>query len=262
LIPSSQTPLERIEVSEFIRSPYLQVLTYPKPSLRTAKSRLSQLSELGVTHVAFGGRTKIGRLGVVGLGTVSVVVRATVKGEERALKIRRADANRPTMLDEFRLTQAANRARVGAYAYEATKDLLLLQLIEGEDIDDHFKPFGGVGTRGRIREVIHRLLNQCRKLDLVGLDHGQLSDLRQHVIMAGDEPYIIDFESSSMGRRPRNVTTAAQYLLIGGRSSPRIRKLLGLKKSYEPLLKGLKEYKRDMSDENYVKVLNSLGIFI
>ena len=260
MIPSSQTPLERIEVSKFIRTPYLQVLTYPKPNLKIAKTRLSQLSKLGVTHVAFGGRTRIGRLGLVGLGTVSVVVRAMVRGEEMALKIRRTDANRPSMFDEFRLTQTANRIGVGAYAFDASKDLLLLQLIEGEDLDDHFRSFSGIGTRRRTREVLHRLLNQCRKLDLVGLDHGQLSDLRKHVIMAGDEPYIIDFESSSMGRKARNVTTAAQYLLIGGRSSPRIRKLLGLR-SHDPVLKALREYKEDMSDENYVRLLNALGIF-
>ena len=134
-----------------------------------------------------------------------------------------------------------------------------MQLIEGEDIDDHLRMVTGKGTRGRVREIIHLLLNQCRKLDLIALDHGQLSDLRKHVIMAGDEPYIIDFESASIGRTPKNVTTAAQHLLIGGRSSPLVRRLLGLK-SYEPVLQSLKGYKRDMSDGNYVAILNTMGI--
>lgn len=197
----------------------------------------------------------------MGLGTVSVVVRATVEGNEQALKIRRCDANRETMLDEYRLTQKANRVGVGAYAAAATRDFLVMQLVEGEEIDDHLRQIRGVGTRGRVREIIHRLLNQCRKLDLVGLDHGQLSDLRKHVIMAGDEPYIIDFESSSLGRTPKNVTTAAQHLLIGGRSAPMVKRLLGLK-SHEAVLRTLRNYKTDMSDENYVAILNAVGIFI
>jgi putative serine/threonine protein kinase len=196
----------------------------------------------------------------VGLGTVSVVVRATVKGNEQALKIRRCDANRKSMLDEYKLTQTANQIGVGAYASAAARDFMVIQLVEGEDIDDHLRGIKGVGTRGRVREIIHRLLNQCRKLDLVGLDHGQLSDLRKHVIMAGDEPYIIDFESSSRGRSSKNVTTAAQNLLIGGRSAPLVRRLLGLK-SYDAALQALRNYKKDMSDDNYVAILNTLGIF-
>ena len=251
--------MERIGVSDFARTPYLQVLTYPRPNLSVARSRLSQLEKLGVTDVIFRGRTKIGRLGLVGIGTVSVVVRAVVAGSEVALKIRRCDANRKTMLDEYHLTQTANRIRVGAYASAASKDFIVMQLVEGEELDDHLRAFSGVGTRGRTREVIHRLLNQCRKLDLVGLDHGQLSDLRKHVIMAGDEPYIIDFESSSTGRKPKNVTTAAQYLLIGGRSSPRVRRLLGMR-SYEGALRALRAYKEDMSDGNYVAILRAVGV--
>jgi putative serine/threonine protein kinase len=255
----SQTASEQIRISEFVRTPYLQVLTYPRPNIAVAKSRLKQLEKLGVSDVSFGGRTKIGRLGLVGLGTVSVVVRATVNGNEEALKIRRCDANRISMMDEYKLTGTANRIGVGAYAVAATKDFMVMHLIEGEDINDHLRTIKGIGTRGRVREIIHRLLNQCRKLDLVGLDHGQLSDLRKHVIMAGDEPYIIDFESSSMGRTPKNVTTAAQNLLIGGRSAPLVRRVLGLK-SYDGVLEALKGYKKDRSDGNYVRILNSLGI--
>jgi putative serine/threonine protein kinase len=244
-----------------VRIPYLQVLTYPRPNIAVARSRIKQLEKLGVTEISFGGRTKIGRLGLVGLGTVSIVVRATVEGNEQALKIRRCDANRKSMLDEYRLTQTANRIGVGAYAAAASKDFLVMQLVEGEEIDDHLREITGVGTRGRVREIIHRLLNQCRKLDLVGLDHGQLSDLRKHVITAGDEPYIIDFESSSLGRTPKNVTTAAQNLLIGGRSAPLVKRLLGLK-SHDKVLQALRNYKKTMDDENYVAILNAVGIFI
>lgn len=256
----SQIASEQIPVNDFSRTPYLHVLTYPRPNLAVARARIRQLEKLDVKQVSFGGRTKIGRLGLVGIGTVSVVVRATIEGSEYALKIRRCDANRKTMLDEYRLTQVANRIGVGAYAFAATRDFMVMQLVEGEDVDDHLRSIKGVGTRGRVREIIHRLLNQCRKLDLVGLDHGQLSDLRKHVIMAGDAPYIIDFESSSRGRSPKNVTTAAQNLLIGGRSSPLVRRLLGLK-SEEVVLQALRTYKNEMSDGNYVAILNTLGIF-
>lgn len=211
--------------------------------------------------MVFEGHTKIGRLGLVGIGTVSVVVGGVVGGRIHALKIRRTDANRESMLEEYRLTQLANRIGVGAYSSAVTNDFMLMQLVEGEDLEQHLRSIGGVGTRGRAREIVHLLLNQCRKLDLIGLDHGQLSDLRKHVIMAGDTPYIIDFESASQDRSPKNVTAAAQYLLIGGRCAPFVRRLLGIK-SQTQVLEALKSYKKDRSDENYVMLLKTLGIII
>jgi predicted Ser/Thr protein kinase len=77
--------------------------------------------------------------------------------------------------------------------------------------------------------------------------------------MAGDIPYIIDFESSGRERAMKNVTTAAQHLLIGGRCAPLIKRQLGIK-SHEAILRALKAYKKDMSDENYVRLLGTVGI--
>ena len=257
----SQTASERIRLSEFARTPYLNVLTYPVLDLKAAKSRLQQLEDLGVEEVVFEGRTKIGRLGLVGIGTVSVVVRGIIGGRVHALKIRRADANRESMLEEYRLTEIANRIGVGAQAFAATRDFMVMQLVEGEDLEDHLRAIRGVGTRARVREILHLLLNQCRKLDLIDLDHGQLSDLRKHVIMAGDMPYVIDFESSSQRRAPKNVTTASQYLLIGGRCAPFVKRLLGIR-DQAPVLEALKAYKKDRSDGNYARLLKTIGIVI
>lgn len=258
----SQTPPETISVQQFDRMPYLKVLTYPRPNLRQAKSRIRQLVELGIEHVTFEGRTKIGRLGLVGIGTVGLVVKGTGKGnEEYALKIRRADANRESMAEEFRLTRLANRVRVGAPAYRCTKDVMSMRYIKGVELEDYVKGTTGRGSAKRIRELAHALLNQCRKLDLIGIDHGQLSNLRKHVIIDGETPYIIDFESASQDRAMKNVTTAAQYLFVGSRLSPRIKKSLSIKSS-DPILDTLRRYKAEMSDENYVRFLGTFGVTI
>ena len=76
---ASQTIPETIAVEQFDRMPYLTVLTYPRPNLSQAKSRIKQLVELGIEQVTFEGRTKIGRLGLVGIGTVGLVVKGTGK---------------------------------------------------------------------------------------------------------------------------------------------------------------------------------------
>jgi len=107
--------------------------------------------------------------------------------------------------------------------------------------------------------MIHSLLNQCRTLDIMGIDHGQLSNLRKHAIIAEGKPWIIDFESAGTGRKPRNVTTAAQYLLVGASISPLMRRTLGVRDT-EVLKRLLGEYKRGSSDYSYAKILECLKL--
>ncbi len=57
------------------------------------------------------------------------------------------------------------------------------------------------------------------------------------------------------------MTTAAQHLLIGGTCAPLIKRLLGVK-SIDTILAWLKAYKKDMSDENYMRLFNTIGVFI
>ena len=170
-----------------------------------------------------------------------------------------ADANRESMAEEFRMTRLANRVRVGAPVYGHTRDVMSMRYIRGVELEDYVKETTGRGSARRVREMAHALLNQCRKLDLIGLDHGELSNLRKHVIIEGETPYIIDFESASQNRTMKNVTTAAQYLFVGSRLSPRIKRVLSIKSS-DKILEALRRYKTEMSDENYVRFLRTFGV--
>lgn len=253
------THSERATLEQVVRTPYVQILTYPKISLRSAKSRVRQLEQLGVESLTFEGRAKIGRLGLLGIGTVGVVVKCTSGGEDYALKIRRTDANRPSLAGEYELTSFANKLGIGATVYRHSKDFLLLKLLDYVEFSDWIRELTGEGTRRRVRGMVHEVLNQCRKLDIMGLDHGQLSNLRKHVVVAEGRPWIIDFESASVSRKPSNVTSAAQYLLVGGRVSPLTRRLLGIRDT-GPVLKLLHEYKRGLDDFAYAKLLEQLKL--
>lgn len=255
-----QTVSETVDVRRLDRMPYLAILTYPRPNLVQAKSRIRQLTELGVERVTFEGRTKVGRLGLVGIGTVGLVVRGEGRGEEPcALKIRRADANRKSMEGEFKLTQFANKVRVGPPVYDCTRDVMSMRFIPGVELEEYVKSATGRGRARRVRDLAHVLLNQCRKLDLIGLDHGELSNLKKHVIIDGETPYIIDFESASRNRGVRNVTAAAQYLFVGSSISRSVRRALSIDDPKE-IVKSLGRYKREMSDENYVRFLGTFGV--
>ncbi len=250
---------ERASLELLVRTPYIQILTYPKISLRAAKARIRQLKKIGVAELVFEGRVRIGRLGILGLGTVGVVVKARAGDRDLALKIRRTDANRPSMDKEAALTQMVNRLEVGPSVVAHTKDFMLMQALDYQELDEWLKGLSGQGRREQARGMVHSLLNQCRKLDIMGVDHGQLSNLRKHAVMADGRPWIIDFESAGTSRRPRNVTTAAQYLLVGGRISPLLRRTLGLRDT-RPIVRLLSDYKSDMTDYTYSKLLEHLKL--
>jgi putative serine/threonine protein kinase len=250
---------ERANLEDLTRTPYIQVLTYPRISLREARSRISQLRQLGVDELVFEGRAKVGRLGILGLGTVGIVVRAEAKGRLCALKIRRTDANRSSMEEEYRITALANRVGIGPDVYSHTRDMILMKLLESQEIAEWLKGLHGKGSREQARMMVHSLLNQCRKLDIMGIDHGQLSNLRKHAVIAEGAPWIIDFESAGTERKAKNVTTAAQYLLVGGGLSPAMRRALGVRDT--ATLKGLlADYKKGLSDYAYSKILEHLRL--
>ena len=254
-------PSERASPEELARTPYVQVLTYPHISLREAKSRVRQLRSLGVEEVIFEGHAKVGRLGILGLGTVGIVVKARAKGTLFALKIRRTDANRPDMEEEVRITLLANRIGAGPDVFGHTRDMILMKLLEAKEISEWLKDIRGRGSRDEVRAMVHSLLNQCRKLDIMGIDHGQLSNLRKHAVIAEGKPWLIDFESAGTSRKPRNVTTAAQYLFVGGAIAPAMRRAVGLRET-ESLKELLGRYKRDPSDYSYAKLLEHLKLAV
>ncbi len=248
---------EHANPEDLVRTPYIQVLTYPRISLREAGYRVKQLRSLQVEEVIFEGHARVGRLGILGLGTVGIVVKAKARGALCALKIRRTDANRPDMEDEVRITLMANRVGVGPEVFGHTHDLILMKLLQAKEISEWLEGVRGKGSREEARGMVHALLNQCRKLDIMGIDHGQLSNLRKHAVIADGKPWLIDFESAGTARRPRNVTTAAQYLFIGGVIAPAMRRAVGLQET-DSLKRLLSLYKRDLSDYSYSKILEHL----
>jgi putative serine/threonine protein kinase len=253
------THSEPARLDQLTKTPYILVLTYPRISLPLARSRIRQLERLGVEELIFEGHTKIGRLGILGLGTVGIVVRARVGENVRALKVRRTDANRPDMEQEVRITSMVNKLGIGPTVYGHTKDFMLMKLLDYVELEEWLRGLRGLGTRETARTLVHSILNQCRKLDLMGIDHGQLSNLRKHAVVAEGVPWIVDFESASTSRKPRNVTTAAQNLFIGGKLSPRLRRVLGIR-DVSPLLTLLSDYKCDTSDYTYSKIVEFLTI--
>ena len=108
-----------------------------------------------------------------------------------------------------------------------------------------------------LKKTLESLLSQCYLLDLHGIDHGELSDLKKHVIV-NYRVNIIDFDSASLKRKPSNVTSCVQYLFIGGPSSGLLQNLFSIDR--EKLIITLKNYKRTQNYLNFIRIINLLKL--
>lgn len=233
-----------------------RVLTYPRLDVKLEKLRIGELAGLGVEKLGFSGRILIDGVPVLGKGCVGVVANAIVGDELAALKIRRVDADRPSMQTEARLLRLANAVGVGPQLLSFSQNFLAMKLFQGLPL---FRWAETSKSRARVRDVLAELLQTCFKLDAIGLDHGELSHAPRNVLVSQvDEPCVVDFESASTTRRVANVTSLLQYFLFGD-----IARRLQTPKLFtkrREVVKSLGEYKREISVENFQTILGILRL--
>jgi|TARA_B100001971_G_scaffold181317_1_gene177972 putative serine/threonine protein kinase len=247
-----------VKVNLLSFEPYVDILCYPSSDGKVAKRRVEELLQLGVSEVVFEGKTKIGGLGLLGKGCVSLVIKAKMDNGIYALKIRRTDANRPSMYREAELHRFANQVNVGPTLHNVSDNFILLDLVDDEGIVDWIRNLKGLGSTARLRNVVQEVLKQAYKLDQAGLDHGELSNLKKHVF-AGEKVTIIDFETASKNRRVSNVTSAVQNIFIGGPQARKVRRLLRLNE-IQPIIDSVRKYKAERNMKLFEVLLKDLKL--
>lgn len=226
---------------------------YPSFEENTFKVRLKELESLGITSVLSYGNTKIRNFSILGKGCVGLAVLVKYRKKICALKIRRTDANRLHMYNEVLMHSLANAANVGPILIDFSENFILMEFIDGRNIVD-WSAVDSILTED-IYNVMVSTLEQCYALDRIKLDHGQLSHLKCHLIVSPQKkPTIIDFESASVGRKPSNVTAAANTFLAAISLDLRL-KYIVRRYQTEEIIRSLREYKRTMTRESFNKII-------
>jgi putative serine/threonine protein kinase len=249
-------PLE-VPLGAIVSTRYAKVLNYPAQNDAEVEARLIELAGLGVTDIRFAGPSLIDGLRILGKGCVGLVTEATLERRPVALKIRRSDADRPSMHEEAKLLRTANSVSVGPPLIAATTNFLVMELFEGVPL---FR-WATEERRGErsVKVILLKLLDACFRLDGIGLDHGELSHAPKNVLVGRNgKTCIVDFESASMVRRVANVTSLVQYFLFGG-----ISRTLGIPKIIQQrsnVLHALSRYKHEGTVESYRHLLETLRL--
>jgi putative serine/threonine protein kinase len=244
-----------VPVDQLIQEPYPSVLCFPNSSEAELKSRIKELQGLGVSALEFSGAASLFGVGVpvLGKGFVGIVVIAHLNREKVAVKIRRTDADRTDLLHEARMLSVANSASIGPGLVTASKNFLLMQLIDGTLLTNWLEKNN---DPTKVKLVLRGILEQCYRLDRAGLDHGELSKAPKHLLVDRTEKvFIVDFETASTERRVANVTAVCQYLFSGNSSASKIlAEELGPKDKFE-LIRVLRAYKKSGSRADFESLL-------
>jgi len=248
-----------ISIKKFAGEPYSKIIGYPKASSLQIKSRVKELEKLGIKSISLTGPTTLGNLAILGKGYVGVVVIAKKGNKEIALKIRRTDSPRKGMKNESVLLKLVNSVDVGPKMFDVSRNFLAMEYLEGDKFSDWVDLLKGIGRAKKLKSTIKNILEDCYRLDQIGFDHGELSNISKHVIVGKTKASLIDFESSSTKRRPSNVTSITQAFFIGSGNAKKIQKIYK-NPPKEKIIEGLKHYKKEKTRENFENLLKILRL--
>lgn len=247
----------KLTSERWAEEPYASVLCYPRPSKRELGKRLKELRMLRITALEFVGKKRIGNVSVLGKGCVGVVIVAHRDSERFALKIRRVDADRSSMRREATLLQRANSVRVGPKLVGVSKNFLVTRFISGNLLPEWLKKRR---IKALTKAVLRDVLEQCFRLDMIGLDHGELSHAPKHIIIDREnKPFIVDFETASLRRRPSNVTSICQFLFVGGAVARTVAGKLG-EVDKDRVIEALRRYKNERNRRNFDRILDVCSV--
>ena len=248
-----------ISIKKFTEEPYSKILGYPNATNRQIKSRINELEKLKIKSICLTGPTTIGNLEILGKGYVGLVVLVKRGNKEVALKIRRTDSQRENMKNESILLKLVNSVSVGPKMIDVSKNFLVMEYIEGKKFSNWIEMLKGLGSVKQLKSTIRNVLEDCYRLDQIGFDHGELSNISKHVIVGKNKVALIDFESSSTKRRPSNVTSITQAFFIGSGIAKHAQKIYK-NSSKEKIIFALKSYKQEKTRDNFEKLLKILKL--
>jgi len=139
-------------------------------------------------------------------------------------------------LNEAEFLMILNKFSIGPELFFYGDNFIVMEFCGGVPIKDY--SFNPVDKSRIIKEV----LLQCRQMDLLKINKLEMHKPLKHVII-GKKVWLIDFERCYYSEKPKNVSQFCEYLV----------RLFGY--SREEIIKLVKNYKKDYSNESFDKIL-------
>lgn len=185
-------------------------------------------------------------------GKRGITYTAKLDGTTVLVKERNPKADVDTVENEAKMLQLLNKHGIGPSYIAYQNGALIREYIDGEEIEDWIPG----ASKQAIKRVLLDALQQCRTMDLAGIDKLEMTHPQKHVLVIKGRPVMIDFERSRRTARPKNVTQACQWI-----SSARTGALLepkGITIDRPAMLAHAKTYKKTYDEPSFERIKEAI----
>jgi len=244
-----------------VRIAYL--FSYPLRDVEIGVSRIKYLSKLGIDRIFLWGNTKLYGINVLGKGKSSIVVLAGSDKDLLVLKVSRLDSSVDRLANEYNVLTIIHEKygseKMAPRPLFFKNGILGLEYINGYSMEEFLSEYIYLLSLDELRHTLYRLFYKAFLLDKLGVDHGELSRPFKHIIFMIDdyEPVLIDFESASIHRKVKNLTSLIQAMVVRSNAASYIRELFGI--NYNTVIPLLRLYRNNLDEQsfrNIVKIFN------
>jgi predicted Ser/Thr protein kinase len=159
-----------------------------------------------------------------------------------------------TLANEAKFLQLLNKKGIGPKFIKYSGGKLFREFVDGEHIGKFLE---NEPKKEKIVSVIKQVLEQCRKMDLLGVNKTELTNPYKDILVTSDNKAVmIDFERCKESAKPQNVTQFLQYI---NRNKPMLEKK-GIYINREELIGLGRAYKEKMDEESFEKILRAFAL--
>jgi len=185
-------------------------------------------------------------------GKRSIVYIGIFQGKKAIMKVIRKSAPLNAIKNEAKWLKKLEKYKIGPKLYKSGENYIICEFLDGELIIPWLKKH----NKKEIKDIIKKILKQCRQLDKLNVNKKELQRPVKHIII-NKNPKMIDFERCKETRNPKNVTQFCQFL-----TSSNIENILKEKNIIIPkkkIIPILKKYKKEQNEKNFRNILKFLS---
>lgn len=234
-----------------------KVICYPIVNKECTNRRIVEARLLGIRDFIFSGKSEIRGVKILGKGTTSIVLKGIYLGNiQVTIKVRRTDANRPSVIREAKILEIINIHGVGPRMLSFSRNMIVWKYIEGLSFEEWLQ---SVPAKRVLKNILKDIIIQLYTLDKIGVSHNELSRPENHIIIALPEqkPYIIDFESATIKKDASNLTQFLNFLIKPrSKIGTKIKNILEIEVDRKYLINAFKMYKKTKNLNPILDILN------
>ena len=222
-----------------------------------ARERLEILRSIGVDAFLLDKGVNVNNVTVLGKGTNSIVVKGLFKRRLVVIKVLRQDASRESLRFEAEVLEALRDKEIAPELILYGDWFVIEEYIMGELLRDFVREDVYNYSRLEISMFLETLFKKAFYLDNMNIDHGELTRPEKHVIVLDTlDSRIIDFESASLTRTPKNLTSLYQYFFIRSPASGYLRAVFNIR-NIDSIIHILSKYKKKRDEEAFKEVIST-----